>query len=273
MCSRFRRQAVDQIVRSKTTRQSSSVWLRATAGPNGSRSKRAVVRPTWPKNWRPRATCRCSWLTDEAKLSDSDRWVREDHLSELQSLGERIKAVEKRITAATADDPVVAQLLAQPNVGLVTAATLRAEVGRFDRFDTGKQLARFCGVTPRNASSGARQADAGLIKACNPDLRKVLIELSHWIIRTKDPQWSQLAAEMLGRGKPKNVVVAAVANRWVRWLHHELRRDKQSESTSTPAQQKGLTGRPRKIKRNIGLRWGGALDERWGPGKPGLDIR
>ena len=38
--------------------------------------------------------------------------------------------------------------LTMPGVGLVTAITLRAEVGRFDRFQTGKQLARFCGVTP-----------------------------------------------------------------------------------------------------------------------------
>lgn len=71
-------------------------------------------------------------------------------------------------------------------VGLVTAATMRAEIGRFDRFDTGKQLARFCGVTPRNASSGARQADAGLIRAGNPQLRTLLIELAHRLIRTSN---------------------------------------------------------------------------------------
>ncbi len=40
---------------------------------------------------------------------------------------------------------------------------LRAEIGRFDRFGSGKQLARFCGLSPRNASSGTRQADAGLV--------------------------------------------------------------------------------------------------------------
>ena len=96
----------------------------------------------------------------------------EDHVAELQLLIKRIRAVEKRIIEATTNDPVVAQLLTLPGVGLVTAVTLRAEVGRFDRFDTGKQLARFCGVTPRNAISGARQADAGLIKAGNPDLAK-----------------------------------------------------------------------------------------------------
>jgi transposase len=155
---------------------------------------------------------------------------------ELVALSTRIPAVERRIRQAIQDDPIVARLLALPGVGLVTAATLRAEVGRFDRFDTGKQLARFCGVTPRNASSGARQADAGLIRAGNPELRIVLIELAHRLIRGLDPHWSKLAHGMLNRGKPKNVVIAAVANRWVRWLHHELRR--QTE-TSAQARQKG----------------------------------
>ena len=110
-----------------------------------------------------------------------------------------------------------------------------------DRFDTGKQLARFCGVTPRNASSGARQADAGLIKAGNPALRQVLIEQAHRLIRLHRGQWGKLAAGMLLRGKPKNVVVAAVANRWVRWLYYEMKRDAQSASQSTSAQarQKG----------------------------------
>lgn len=60
---------------------------------------------------------------------------------------------------------------------------LRAEVGRFDRFRSGKQLARCCGLTPRNASSGARQADAGLIHACNHALRSVLIEAAHRVMR------------------------------------------------------------------------------------------
>ena len=54
---------------------------------------------------------------------------------------------------------------------------------RFDRFRNGKQLARLCGVTPWNASSGERQADAGFIKAGNRDLRRVLIEAAHRLRR------------------------------------------------------------------------------------------
>jgi transposase len=185
---------------------------------------RSDVARAWTKAW-------LAWLQHEAPLCTSDRWILEDHLEELVSLGRRIKAVEARITATTADDPLMAQLLSFPGVGLVTAVTMRAEIGRFDRFQTGKQLARFCGVTPRNASSGARQADAGLIKAGNPELRLVLIELAHRLIHRCEDRWGELAANLLKRGKPKNIVVAAVANRWVRWLHHELRRVLGSGST------------------------------------------
>jgi transposase len=169
------------------------------------------------------------WLKDEAALSESDRWVPEEHLAEFECLKKRIAAAEARIEVATADDPVVVKLMQQPGVGLVTAVTMRAEIGRFDRFTSGKQLSRFCGVTPRNASSGARQADAGLIKAGNPELRVVLIELAHRLIHRVKGRWADLAFGMLQRGKPKNVVVAAVANRWVRWLFHEMQRTDESQ--------------------------------------------
>jgi transposase len=184
----------------------------------------------WTKAW-------LAWLERAAPLSASDRWLADDHLAELASLSTRIAATEKRLREALADDPLATRLLALPGVGLVTAATLRAEVGRFDRFDAGKQLARFCGVTPRNASSGARQADAGLIRAGNPALRQTLIELAHRLVRGVDPKWAKLAAGMLRRGKPRNVVVAAIANRWVRWLHHELQRPADGEPTPEPCRE------------------------------------
>ena len=101
-------------------------------------------------------------------ILEIDRWLLEQQLEMIAFLGGQIAAADAHIKNAVADDPVVARLLSLEDVGLITAVTLRAEVGRFDRFDTGKQLARFCGVTPRNASSGARQADAGLIRAATP---------------------------------------------------------------------------------------------------------
>ena len=74
----------------------------------------------WTKAWY-------TWLTSEAELSESDRWVLDDHLEELVSLSGRIAAVEARIQLHVTDDPVVARLREQRGVGLITAVTIRAE--------------------------------------------------------------------------------------------------------------------------------------------------
>ena len=115
-----------------------------------------------------------------------------------------------------ADDPTVANLLRQQEgIGLITAAVMRAEIGRFDRFRNGKQLSRYCGLTPRNASSGQRQADADLVKAGNVHLRTVLIEAAHRLARL-DPRWKAYGQSLRASGKSGSVVAAAIANRWVR---------------------------------------------------------
>jgi transposase len=217
--------------RAQLVRRRTDVKLRIRAILRENRLRCGEAR-AWTKAWH-------AWLAREAALADSDRYLVQDHLAELAALDTRIRAAEQRLEAAVADDPIVAWLRTYKYVGLVTAVTLRAEVGRFERFGTGKQLARFCCVTPRNASSGARQADAGLVPAGNPELRHVLIELGQRLVRGGG-RWARLAAGMLGRGKPKNVVVAAVANRWVRHLHHELRRPIQEPlAVSARARQKG----------------------------------
>lgn len=219
--------------RAQLVRRRTDVKLRLRALLRENRLQYRAARP-WTKAW-------LRWVAEEAELNATDRWLATDHLAELDSLTHRIRAIEAQIVSYTKDDPVVARLLAEPGVGLITAVTMRAEIGRFDRFDTGKQLARFCCVTPRNASSGARQADAGLVKAGNPELRVVLIELAHRLISRVDGPWKQFAIRMMKRGKPRNVVVAAVANRWVRRLHHEIRREDccSNRTTSAQARQKG----------------------------------
>jgi transposase len=176
-----------------------------------------VVEPKarrWGRAWT-------AWLATAEGLGSEGRWVADRLLDELRGLADAIAEVELRLARVTAGDPVVAGLLTLPGVGPVTAWTLRAEVGRFDRFTTGKQLARYCGLSPRNASSGQRQADAGLIKAGNEALRATIIEAAHRLIRY-DPRWRALALAMRQAGKPACVVAAAVGNRWVRWLFHQV---------------------------------------------------
>jgi transposase len=171
------------------------------------------ARP-WTKAWH-------SWVSQTAPLPEQSRWIMNQYLVELTHLQEQLHVVERRLAEVSQDDQLMAQLLPIPGVGLITAVTMRAEIGRFDRFRNGKQLARFCGLSPRNASSGERQADAGLIKAGNNELRRVLTEAAHRLMRY-EPRWQQLACQLKQRGKPTALVVAAVANRWMRTLYHQL---------------------------------------------------
>jgi len=201
---RFRHQLVAQV-------RSNKLRIRALLREN--RAKLHGLTP-WTKRW-------IAWLRTTEDVSPESRWVIEQLLGQIERLRGDIEAVEQRISRLTAGDPVVAALLNQQGIGLITAATLRAEIGRFDRFRSGKQLSRFCGLSPRNASSGNRQADAGLIKAGNPQLRTILIELAHRLKRW-DRRWAKLAVTMQMRDKKGSVIAAAVANRWVRWLFHQM---------------------------------------------------
>jgi transposase len=168
----------------------------------------------WTKAW-------LAWVEKEAELGPQSRWVVNRRFVRLRAIERELELVERRLAEVTADDALVRRLLSQRGIGPITAWTLRAEIGRFDRFRSGKQLARFCGLSPRNASSGERQADAGLIKAANRELRRVLIE-GAWGLRRHHPRWRSLARSLEARGKPGSVVSAAIANRFVRWLWHQM---------------------------------------------------
>lgn len=199
---RYRRQLVDE-------RRSIKLRIRALLREH----RRACTDPRWGKAW-------FDWMR-QVDLPEQSRWILDRHLERLEQLNRAVQAVEQRLGLLTKDDAVVQKLMTLPGIGEVTAWVLRAEVGCFDRFRSGKQLARFCGLTPCNASSGSRQADSGLVRACNQDLRSVLIEAGHRLKRY-DAKWSALGDRLRQAGKPGSVIAAAVANRWTRWLYYEM---------------------------------------------------
>jgi transposase len=204
---RLVRRRQDLVERRRILKLQIGAWLRdlRIAEPEGTR---------WTKKWR-------AWLK-QVPLPAQTRWVVNSANAELVQVEKWIAATERRLASATRRDPMVKRLCAMRGLGLVTACVLRAEIGDATRFRTGKQLAHFCGLTPRNASSGTRQADAGLIKAGNRYLRATLMEAAHRL-RRFDPRWSAFSAALEARGKKRCLVVAAVANRWVRGLFHELK--------------------------------------------------
>lgn len=201
----------------------------AVSGPEGraaqkaERRLRAILREhrlrppqginAWTRRW-------LAWF-QALDLDETAAFLRDESLGERQQLNAKLRRAERRRLKQTASDAVVAKRLSLEGIGPITAITLRAEIARFERFDSGKQLARYCGVTPRNASSGQKQADAGLVKAGNTGLRIVLGQAAQRLINVS-PHGSQFAARLQKKGKPHNVVVAAVANRWLRRLSDQM---------------------------------------------------
>jgi len=162
------------------------------------------------------------WLLDKANIaSEMLLYLLQEHYDTIAFFDKKIAAVTERMQCAVADDSVVKQLLRQPGVGVITAITLRALVGHFDRFRTGKQLAHFCAVCPRNHSSAGKTTTGGLIKAGDDLLRQVLVEAAHRLIRY-DTRWKGMADRLRANGKKTCVIVAAVANRWMRWLFRQM---------------------------------------------------
>jgi transposase len=179
----------------------------------------------WSKAWT-------ASVRDNRQLSRHARWIVDDLLDDLTHAAEKVAKAEGRLREAAAGDKVVERLMTRPGVGEVTAWVLRAYVGDFGRFKTAKQLARYCGMSPCNASSGNRVADAGLVDGCNKLLRLTVVQAAHRLIRTAE-RWRTLADSMRARGKPACVIVGAVGNRWLRTLHHAMKE---------PAIEPGATG-------------------------------
>jgi transposase len=202
----YRQQLVDQ---------RRAMKLRVGALLREHRAKPPVKMSRWTKAWVNFARC-------TGQLSEHARWIVNQTLDQVLDLDQRIAGAEGRLRAAAAGDRIVEKLLRQEGVGEVTAWVLRAFVGTFGRFTSGKQLSRYCGLSPRNASSGGREADGGLIKSSNKILRATAVQAAHRLIRTSE-RWGRLAESMRRRGKPACVIAAAVGNRWMRRMFHEMR--------------------------------------------------
>ena len=204
----YRRRLVDQ-------RRAAKLQVGAVLREQRVRVPREVAKNRWTRAW---VAC----ARHAADLSAQARWVVGQTLDEIEHLDKRVAAADARLREATAGDEVVAKLMRQEGVGEVTAWVLRAYVGRFDRFRSGKQLARYCGMSPRNASSAAKVGDAGLVDGCNKLLRATVVQASHRLARTSD-RWSKLYDSLRARGKNACVAAAAVGNRWLRNLYHAMK--------------------------------------------------
>lgn len=135
---------------------------------------------------------------------------------------------------------IVAALTCLKGVDELTAATISAEIGDFERFSGGRKVSCWLGTVPKNNSSGEKDRKGALTKAGDKYLRRALIEgvsaISLWKGPRKEPPRPGVppaAAAMARRAnerlyeryerlrhdasKNTNVVKVAIANELARW--------------------------------------------------------
>ncbi|HEV3049577.1 MAG TPA: IS110 family transposase [Longimicrobium sp.] len=151
---------------------------------------------------------------------------------EVRELERRIEAVEEELERIAKEEPVIRTLLQVPGIGVLTATALYASVGDIHAFKSGRHLASWLGLTPREKSSGERRRLGRITKQGDPYLRTLLIHgarsalLSAERARRAGKTLTHLQAwalERAGEGHTNRAAVA-LANKlariaWAIWRH------------------------------------------------------
>ncbi len=148
-----------------------------------------------------------------------------DHIDELTT---KIQELEAQIQALARQDEAVKRLLTIKGVGVLTATAMVAWIGDIRRFKSGRHLASYLGLTPREHSSGARRWLGRISKRGDAYLRTLLIHGARSVLswaRRKGPagrleQWALRVESSRGR----NRAAVALANKlarvvWAVWTH------------------------------------------------------
>jgi transposase len=138
-----------------------------------------------------------------------EQWAR------IQGLDAEIAVIERRLTGILKESPPCQAIARIPGIGLLTATAAVASIGDANTFRSGRELAAWLGLVPKQRGTGGWVRQLGLSKRGDVYLRTLLMHGARAVVlRHGDQPW--LAA--LRARRPFNVVVAAVANKLARTL-------------------------------------------------------
>ena len=157
-------------------------------------------------------------------LEDAENELTPEMRELITMMNDRIKDItgqvdnlELKIKQSNQQNKMIAELEAIPGIGPLTASAMIATVGDFDEFRSGRELAAFLGVVPRQHSSGGKQNLLGISKRGDGYLRTLLIHGARAVIRfaeTKQEKNPWLIS-LIGR-RNKNIAAVALANKNIR---------------------------------------------------------
>jgi transposase len=165
----------------------------------------------------------------DSDIPDALRPVFAEACREIRDIEARIKCVERQLEAMAQQLPVVAHLLTIPGIGLLTATALFAFIGDIHRFPSGRHLASWLGLTPREYSSGLKRRLGRISKRGDGYLRTLLIHGARSVLvhaRKQQPDHLREWAHKVAQTHVHNKAAVAVANKiarivWAVWSRLE----------------------------------------------------
>ncbi len=139
-------------------------------------------------------------------------------VEQLRVTQNQIRNLEKKLKTWHRASEASLRLEAIPGVGIITATALVATVGDASQFHSGRQLAAWLGLVPRQYSSGGKERLGRISKRGDGYIRRLLVHGARadlrWSRHRKE-QRSQWQENLLAR-RPTNVVLVAMANKTAR---------------------------------------------------------
>jgi transposase len=163
----------------------------------------------------------------DSELPDALRAVFAEACREIREIEARVKQVERQLEAVAEQMPAVEHLRTIPGIGLLIATALVALIGDIRRFPSGRHLASYLGLTPREYSSGLKRNLGRISKRGDGYLRTLLIHGARSVLvhaRRQQPDRLREWANNLAKTHVHNKAAVAVANKltrivWAVWFH------------------------------------------------------
>lgn len=140
-------------------------------------------------------------------------------IGELDALAAQIEALDRLIAAHCKSNETSRRLAAIPGIGPITASALVASIADARAFRSGRHLAAFLGLTPRQNASGLKDRKGRISRMGNTYLRTLLVLGATSMLRQAQrapTALSSFVARLLAKNKSVRLVTVALANKMAR---------------------------------------------------------
>jgi transposase len=137
--------------------------------------------------------------------------------AQLQALQTLIGSIEKRLVVQHRANEASKRLISIPGIGIIGASAIASTVTDPTAFRSGRDLAAWIGLVPRQDSTGGKQKLGPISKQGDRYLRRILVVGAHSVLRRAklNPEKYPWLTQLLAR-RPFKVVAIALANKMAR---------------------------------------------------------